>query len=407
VRAFAYTAFTAGGRRLRGTLVAESEAAASQMLKAQGLFASEITARGAAAEPGRWRPGRARNRLSADLRAVFTRQMAVLLAADLPAEAALETLRASGGAAAIEAAAAQAKAALMEGQPLSAALERAEAGFPRYYIAAVRAGETSGDVAPVFEGLADHLESVGSDKAQIATALIYPGFVAAVAFLVAGVLLTNVAPEITAMFEISGRPLPKLTRVVLAASDWIGANWPWLAGAAAAGLTGFLAALRLPAFRDRWDALPLSLPVVGRLIRLAAAAQYLRTLALVIASRQTVVDAVDSAAEVLVIRRHRDEAAALAQAVRSGESLAQGLARMSLIPPVCRQLILAGEQSARLARMTERAAALVETWLANDRKRLAAILDPILMMTVGALVLMIVLAILLPIFDLQAVVSGS
>lgn len=325
VRAYSYVAYTAGGRRRRGTMVAESEAQASRMLRAQGLFASEITPKGATAARGRLWHRRGHRRLSADMRAVFTRQMAVLLAADLPAEMALETLR---------------------------------------------AGETSGDVATVFEGLAEHLENVRSDKAQLATALIYPGFVAAVAFLVAGVLLTNVAPEITAMFEVTGRPLPRLTRIVIAVADRIGAHWPWLAGG-------------------------------------SAAAQYLRTLALVIASRQTVVDAVTSAAEVLVIRRHRDEAAALAQAVRSGESLAQGLARMSLVPPVCRQLILAGEQSAQLARMTERAAALVETWLTNERKRLAAILDPLLMIMAGTLVLVIVLAILLPIFDLQAVVSGS
>ncbi|WP_233252467.1 type II secretion system F family protein [Maritimibacter sp. 55A14] len=265
------------------------------------------------------------------MRAVFTRQMAVLLTSDLSAEAALETIRSSGTSPSIEAAAVQAKAALLDGQPLSVALEIADAGFPPFYTAAVRAGEVSGDVASVFEGLADYLESVGSDRAQLATALIYPAFVAAVSLLVCGVLMTNVAPEIVAMFEVSGRPLPDLTRVVMAISDWIQANWVLLVG-------GF-------------------------------------------------------------------EAEALAEAVRSGESLSQGLARMSLIPPVCRQLIDAGEKSARLGRMTERAAVLVETWLTNERKRVAALLDPLLMMVVGGMVLVIVLAILLPIFDLQAVVS--
>ncbi len=406
MRAFGYTAFTTEGRRKRGTLVAESEAAASQMLRAQGLFAAEIVARGGARDTGRRRFGR-RNRLSADMRAVFTRQMAVLLGAGLPAEAALETLRASGGVSAIEAAAAEAKAALMEGEPLSRALQRAEAGFPAYFIAALRAGEGSGEVAAVFETLADHLETTGADRAQLATALVYPAFVTVVALLVTGVLMRSVAPEIAAMFETTGRPLPPLTRVVMGISDWVFANWPWLVAAVVGAIAGLVLALRRPGVRDRLDALLLRLPVVGRLVRLGAAAQYLRTLALVLASRQTVVDAVSSAAEVLAIRQHREEAAALAEAVRRGESLSQGLARMSLVPPVCRQLILAGEQSARLARMTERAAALVETWLASDRKRLAAILDPALMIVVGALVLTVVLAVLLPIFDLQAVVAGG
>jgi general secretion pathway protein F len=164
VRAFAYTAFTATGARKRGTLVAESEAQAAEILRGQGLFAEEITGKG----PRARRPafGR-RTRLNADMRAVFTRQMAVLLSSDLTAETALETIRASGTAPVIEAAAAEAKAALMDGRPLSTALEMAGAGFPRFYIAAVRAGEGSGDVAAVFEGLADYLESVGADRAQL------------------------------------------------------------------------------------------------------------------------------------------------------------------------------------------------------------------------------------------------
>lgn len=403
MRAFAYTAFTAEGARRRGTLVAESEAQAADLLRGQGLFAEEITAKGGAA---RRRAGLGRRtRLNADMRAVFTRQMAVLLSSDLTAETALETIRASGTAPVIEAAAAEAKAALMDGQPLSTALEMAGAGFPRFYIAAVRAGEGSGDVAAVFEGLADYLESVGADRAQLATALIYPAFVAAISLVVAGILMVNVAPEIAAMFAVTGRPLPPLTQVVMGISDVIQVHALALGLGAAGLILGIMFALRVPAIRDRWHGIALRLPVVGRLMRLSAAAQYLRTLALVISSRQAVVDAAASAGEVLVIRRFRDEAEALAEAVRRGESLSQGLARMSLVPPVCRQLIAAGEQSARLGRMTERAAVLVESWLTNERKRVSALLDPLLMLVVGGMVLVIVLAILLPIFDLQAAVG--
>lgn len=403
MRAFSYTAFTAQGVRRRGTLVAESEGQAADLLRGQGLFAEEIIAK---------RDGprlafsmRRRTRLSADMRAVFTRQMAVLLSSDLGAEVALETIRASDTSPAIEAAAAEAKAALLDGQPLSVALEMAQAGFPRFYIAAVRAGETSGDVAAVFEGLADYLESVGADRAQMATALIYPAFVAAVSLLVCGILMVNVAPEIAAMFAVTGRDLPPLTQVVMSISDWIKIHWILVVLGLSGSVIGLILALRVPSVRDRWHGIALRLPVIGRLMRLSAAAQYLRTLALVISSRQTVVDAVTSASDVLVVRRFRAEALALAEAVRSGESLSQGLSRMTLIPPVCRQLIDAGEKSARLGRMTERAAVLVETWLTNERKRVSALIDPLLMLLVGGLVLVIVLAILLPIFDLQAAVG--
>jgi general secretion pathway protein F len=404
LRAFSYIAFTDAGRRRKGTLVAESEVQASEMLRARGLHASEISARAARGRRGVFLRRRARQ--SHDIRAVFTRQLAVLLSAGLSAEAALETVRSSDTAPAIEAAAAQARAELLDGRPLSEALDRADAGFPRYYIAAVRAGEMSGDLAAVFERLAEHLESVGSDRAQLATALIYPAFVTGVSLLVCAVLMVNVAPQLVAMFEVSGRELPALTRVMLGISDWLQANWIALAVALAAAAVGAGLALRSPAVRDRRDAALLRLPVAGRLLRLAAAAQYLRTLALVIASRQTVADAAAGAAEVLDTRRFRAEAEAVSEAVRSGESLSQGLSRMTLVPPVCRQLVHAGERSARLGRMTERAAALVETWLSNERKRVAALIDPLLMMVVGGLVLVIVLSILLPIFDLQAVVAG-
>lgn len=403
MRAFSYTAFTAQGVRRRGTLVAESEGQVADVLRGQGLFAEEITVKRDAVRFA-FVLGR-RTRLNADMRAVFTRQMAVLLASDLSAEVALETIRSSDSSSAIEATAAEAKAALMDGQPLSEALEMAQAGFPRFYIAAVRAGETSGDVAAVFDGLADYLESVGADRAQLATALIYPAFVAAVSLLVCGILMVNVAPEIAAMFAVTGRELPPITRVVMGISDWIGAHWILVVFGITGSILSLVFALRVPSVRDRWHSMALRLPVVGRLMRLSAAAQYLRTLALVISSRQTVVDAVTSASDVLIIRRFRAEALDLAEAVRSGESLSQGLSRMSLIPPVCRQLIDAGEKSARLGRMTERAAVLVETWLTNERKRVSALIDPLLMMLVGGLVLVIVLAILLPIFDLQASVG--
>jgi general secretion pathway protein F len=150
----------------------------------------------------------------------------------------------------------------------------------------------------------------------------------------------------------------------------------------------------------------LALPIFGRLRRLGLAGQYLRTLALVLGSRQTAVNAVSGAAEVLNVRHFRDEAEAAIVAVREGERLSSAITQLSFLPPVAKQLLRVGEDSARLAPMADRAAVLVETWLARDRKRVAQILDPVLMMLVGAFVLLVVLAVLLPIFDLQAVVVG-
>ncbi len=403
MKAYAYTAYTRGGRRKTGTVVAETEADAAAQLARQELFVAEVTAARDRAT-GLLRQG-IRARLNTDLQAVFTRQMAVMLAAELPAEAALEAVR-SGGHPALDAVAAQARAALMDGVALSEALAAGGAGFPPYYLAAVRAAEAAGDLASVFAELADHLDQLGIDKAQISTALIYPAFVAAVSLLVCGILMTSVAPEIVAMFEISGHPLPQLTRNVLAVSDWVQANWVFLAVVFAALVGLGLATPRVRALRNLRDRVVLRLPVLGRLKRLSEAVQYMRTLALVLGSRHAVLSAADSAREVLTVERFRGQARDVATGVRQGESLSVALARLDFLPPVARQLIHAGETSVRLARMTERAAALVEHRLVTERKRIAAVLEPLLMMVVGAMVLVIVLAVLLPIFDLQAVVAG-
>lgn len=405
MKAYSYTAYTDAGHRKRGTVVAETETQAVQQLKGKGLFVSEI---GDRARPGRGRRGTGgfwQRRLTADLQMVLTRQMAVLLGAELPIEAALDALRASGHTPGMDAVLARAKVALLEGSPLSDALEHSGAGFPRYYIAALRAGERSGELATVFAELADHLEETGADRAQISTALVYPAFVAAVSLLVCAILMTSVAPEIVAMFEISDRPLPPLTRLVLDVTDWVRTHLPLLAGMGLALVAGLIALSRIGWLRARRDAALLRLPLVGRLMRQAAAVQYLRTLALVLTSRHAVLSATDSAAEVLTVTRFRQEAAQVSEAVRAGDSLSAALDRLSFVPPVARQLIAAGEMSARLARMTERSAVLVENALSTERKRIAALLEPILMMAVGGFVLMVVLAVLLPIFDLQAMVT--
>ncbi len=397
---YAYIAYDQSGRRKSGTLVAESERAAFDSLQAQGLMAAEINAR------TKRESRRGGARLDADERAIFSRQMAVLLGAELPIEAALDAVIESEGSRRMQNFAAELKAATLEGYPLSDAIERGRAGFAPYYASSLRAGESSGDLAAVFAGLADYLEAQGSSRSEILTALLYPAFVAAVSLLVCVVLLTNVAPEVVSMFEVSGRPLPRLTEVVLGVFGWIERNWLALMLGLVASVVAGWAALRVTSVRDRVQRALLRVPFFGRLKRMAMAGQYLRTLAVVLGSRQTAVNAVAGAAEVVGVRHYRDQADGIVTAVQQGESLAAAVRRLTLLPPVALQLLKVGEDSARLAPMAERAAVLVETWVANDRKRIAAILDPVLMMLVGVFVLIVVLSVLLPIFELQSVVIG-
>ena len=404
MKAYAYVAFTASGDRRKGLVVAETETDAASQLTAQGLFVAELvfkdTPSNATSRIGR------RAILNDDLRAVFTRQMAVLLNAEMPVEAALDAVR-QGGHRALDAVAARARARLMDGATLSESLVDSGGGFAAYFLASVKAGENAGDLGAVFNELATHLEKQGQERAQISTALVYPAFVAAVSLLVCGILMVNVAPEIVDMFALSDRPLPQITQVVIAVSDVIRANFIAICAGIAALILFFVACARIPALRHRRDRFAARLPMIGRFMRLDASVQYLRTLALVLASKSTVPNAVDNASNVLSVDQFRAQGDAVSDAVRRGESLSQALTHLKIIPPVARQLIQAGEASVRLAPMTDRAAQMVENGLATERKRIAAVLEPMLMMLIGAFVLTIVLAVLLPIFDLQSVVSDG
>ncbi|MCL4188951.1 MAG: type II secretion system F family protein [Rhodobacteraceae bacterium] len=405
MKTFAFVAYTPDGKRRKGVVVAENAAGASAELRARGLMPAEVVARAGAAPAGRRGLFGRPRRLDRDLLAVFTRQMAVLLGAGLSADAALDAVQASAGAARLETLAAETKARLLAGEPFSAALAATAGELPAYVTAALRAGEQSGELAAVFQTLADHLEASGAERAQIASALVYPAFVAAVSVVVAFVLMTSVAPEIIGMFEATGRPLPELTQALMAVTGVVEARWPELLAAAAALTLALVVVARVAALRARRDRLLMRLPLVGRLGRMAAEAQYLRTLALVVNSRLPLVEALRSAAAVLRQDRHLAEAQAAAETLRRGASLAAALAQLSFLSPVARQLVQAGEASARLGPMTERAARLAETWSATERKRIAVLLEPMLMIVVGMMVLTIVLAVLLPIFDLQSSIA--
>lgn len=401
MRPWRYLAYTAEGAKRRGIVLADDEGDAGARLAAQGLLAAELKPE-AAARAGLFRR---EARIDRDMLAVFTRQMAVLLDAGLTAEAALSAVQGAAVTARVERLIARTRAGLLEGASLARALRDAGGGVPAWYLAALGAGERAGELPAVFTTLADYLENAAGDRAAVASALIYPAFVIAVALVVCGVLMTTVAPEIAALFEGSGQPLPPLTEAVMGATEAvISARW-WIGGAALGLVALAIAAARIPAWRDRRDRLSLRLPLIGRLRRMAQAAQYLRTLALVIAARLPLTEALSFAAEVLDIAAFRTEAEAAAEALRRGSSLSQAMAGLSFLHPVSRQLIEAGEASARLAPMSERAALLAETWMRTERKRLTAVLEPTAMVFVGLAVLTIVMAVLLPVFDMQGMVE--
>lgn len=401
MKPFAYTAYTPEGREKTGLILAEDEGAASAKVQALGLLPAEIRAQ--SATPGR--SNGAGRRLNPDMLAVFTRQIAVLLDAGLSVDAALEAVQSSAAAARLAQVSAQTRAALAQGDSLADALTAAGGALPPWYAAAVRAGEQTGDLDAVFETLATTLETRAGERAAITSALVYPAFVTIVAITVCAILMTTVAPEIIGMFEASGQPLPALTVTVMAIVDFIRAHWLALLLGVLALAALIVVINRTPTLRARRDAVLLRVPLVGRFMRMGTAAQYLRTLSVVINSRLPATQALQHAAGVIQIAAFRAQAQQAATALTRGDSVARALAGVSFLHPVARQLVQAGEASARLGPMTDRAAVLAESWLATERKRLSTIIEPLSMVIVGAAVLVVVMAILLPIFDMQTLVG--
>ena len=402
MKTWAYTAYGDDGKRAKGVIVAATEAQAAAELRAKGLLTESLTARAGSQGTGGTRFTLRKRTISADLRAVFMRQMAVLLEAGLTVAQALETIAGSGAPPQIERMAQETRAALMAGDSVSQALDKTEAGFPAYAICALEAGEAASQLAEVTETLATYFETARQDRASVANAMIYPAFVATVALLVALTLMCTVAPEIARLYATTGRELPPVTQVLMAGTDFLFANGHWLALGLALLIGGGMLALRRPGPRRAWDRMRLRLPMVGRFVRMEAAAQYLRTLAVVVLSRQPVAAGVQSAVNVLTVDDFRAEASTAATAINRGQSLSGALQGVGFIPPVASHLIDAGEQSGRLGRMIDRAAMMMETDLNNARKQVIALLEPVLMVLIGLMVLTIVLAVLLPIFDLQA-----
>ncbi len=400
--AYSYTAYTNSGQRRRGVLVADSETHVREILSRQELFPEEIHATESSVPGKRRRPGfPVSGRLRREDLVLFTRQLAVLLDAGLPVDAALEMIMQSESGSAVKRLAARSSARIREGQSLARALRAEEGALPTYFCAAVAAGERSGALAEVFETLAEFAETRRTETGKIANALLYPAFVASVAVIVAAILVIHVAPEIVAMLQTAGQPLPLITEFTIGVGAFIHTHWISLAAAGVLGLLGARVLTRASTTRRHWERLVLRLPGVGRLVRLSAAAQYLRTLALVLTSRLPVVEATRCAEEAIVNGLLREEAAAAHNMLESGHPLAACLRKISALPPITIRLIDSGEKSSRLAVMTERAAWMAEERFNADMNRISTLLEPVLMLLIGVLVLAIVLSVLLPIFDLQ------
>lgn len=403
--AFSYVAVDAQGQTRRGVVDAEAPRQARARLRNDGLVAVELAAiepEATATGAGRWL--RRRQRLSGAELALITRRFAMLLEAGLTIEQCLDAL--------IEQAKdepggrilASVRAEVLAGHGLAAALEQHPASFPDIYRALVGTGEQSGELATVMSRLADYLEERRELLQGAGLALLYPVIVALVALLVVAGLLAYVVPQVAQVFQQSRQVLPLLTRAMLWISAVLQSYLLLIVIAGLAAAFAVRAAYAREAVREKWQRLLLRVPVVGPLVRGNDTARLASTMAILVSSGVPLLQALVAGSRVLrsiPLRRAVEEAV---DRVREGSSLHRALGSRKAFPPIFIHLISSGEQSGRLAHMLSRAAKQQQTENEARVRLLAGILEPAVIVAMGGVVLLVVLAILLPIIELNQLV---
>ena len=405
--AFSWTALDASGRTRKGVQEGDSARLVRQALREQGLtpLAVEQTADQIRARDKGGGLGRLQHGMGAGELALVTRQLATLVQAGLPIETALGSVARQSEKAASRNLIHAVRSRVMEGHTLADALGEHPRVFPELYRSTVAAGEQSGHLDAVLERLADYTEAREALRRKIQLALFYPGLLTLMAIVVVMGLLTYVVPQVTQVFEHLGQELPQLTQILLAVSGFLRDQGVWLLGALAVGVFAFRRALRHISVKRRWHHLLLRLPLAGRLIRGVNTARFARTLGILASAGVPILEAMRIAASVMdnVPMREAVEDATLR--VREGVGIARALEDSKLFPPMTVQLIASGEQSGRLRPMLERAAAQQESELAAIIATALGLFEPVLIMVMGGVVLLIVLAILMPIFELNQLVK--
>jgi general secretion pathway protein F len=403
--AYRYEALSDAGLVTHGVIEADTVRQARARVREQGLTLVSVQAVTqeslAFAEGRRWGLGKS---ISAAQLSLLTRQVATLLGAGLTIEQALNASIEQSESEAVRQVLAGVRAELLEGHTLAQAMSRYARIFPDIYRALVKAGEASGELDRVMLRLADYTESRQALRQKVGLAFVYPAIVTVVALLVVTGLLMYVVPQVVGVFQQSHQALPLLTRLLIGLSGALQVSWVYLlAGVAGAGFGAHLL-LRNEAMRFKWHRSMLRMPVIGRLVRGINTARMASTLAILSGSGVPLLVSLQAATGVvenLPMKRALNEVSAK---VREGVSLSRALAASGLFPPILIHLIASGEASGRVDLMLDRAASQQEQEIGNYTTVLTTLLEPILILVMGVLVLTIVLAILMPIIEMNQMI---
>ncbi len=396
--AYAFEALDAQGATRQGVMEADTARAVRALLRAQALVPLDVHPVAGASGPKSWV---ARPVFGSTGLAVWTRQLAGLVSAGLPLERALTALAEEADDERQRSLVAALRAEVNAGAAFGRALAQFPRDFPEVYVAVVSAGEQSGQLGTVLERLADDLEAQQALRARLLGAALYPAIVTVVAIVIVIFLVTYVVPQVASVFVGTKRSLPMLTSLMLGLSAAVRDGGWWALAVLVAAGSSLALALRNPVLRERFDAAWLRLPLVGRLARGYNAARFASTLAMLVAGGVPILKALQAAGETLGNRSLRADAMDALVLVREGAPLASALAQKPRFPGLLSMFARLGEQTGQLPAMLQRAADQLSAEVQRRAMHLATILEPLLIVAMGGVVMLIVLAVLLPIIQLN------
>ena len=402
--AFEYTAVDAAGRERKGVLEGDTARQVRQLLRDQALLPVAVNEVSQNEQKQRDTRFSIKRGVSASDISLFTRQIATLVRSGLPLEEALAAVSEQTEKPRVRSIVMGVRAKVMEGHALADGLADFPDVFDELYIATVAAGEQSGHLDTVLERLSDYTENREQMRSRTITAMVYPVLLFVVCISIVALLLTFVVPKIVKQFENSKAELPILTQVLIAMSDFL-RDWGWLLLIAIVlAIFGFKRWLRDPNAKRRFHATLLRVPVIGRVVRGTNTARFARTFSTLTSSAVPVLEAMRIAGEVVTNLPMRDAVQDAATRVREGAPIGKSLGASKIFPPMMIHLISSGESSGELETMLDRAATNQEREMDSILSTAVGLLGPLMILCMGGMVLLIVLAMLLPIFQLNQLI---
>ena len=404
--AYEYKALNEKGREVKGVLEGDNARQVRQQLREKKLTPLSVSEGATKARSTSSTQGKAvRGGISTTELALITRQISTLTASGLPLEEALSAIAGQSERQKIKTLLLSVRSRVLEGHSFASALSDYPKVFPEIYRATIDAGEQSGHLDAVLERLADYTEDRQSIKQTVTKALMYPLALVIAATAIVSLLLAYVVPQVIGVFDNLDRELPELTQALIIASDLL-RNWGVLILLAIIGsIFLFKRAVKNESFRLKVDTFYLKITFISKLIKAFNSAQFARTLSILAASGVPVLEALSIASAVLTNRLMRQAVKNAAIQVREGSSLNLSLKRSGLFPPLMLHLIASGEASGKLGEMLEKAATQQERELDSVLTIFLGLFEPLIILVMGGIILVIVLAILLPIFELNQLVN--